>query len=913
MSRLNSFDVAGRVDNTSMLVGTEVYKKVATVKNYKINAVRRFILEGLSPETGGLLKYHEISYEGDQYSTPAEFVNSLNPDVEIFRYHVLVVSFNEDKYLFTRQGVTIGSNSEVVEDEDFIALFGISAATIRELIEEVDGKLSMETASINSNVSLLTEALSDEVSARSSLAISLNAKIDTETSNRNASIDSVYTALVNETEARAELETQLIASIENEATLREAAITSVQTALVTETESRAELATELTALIEDETALREAAITSVQTALVTEAESRAELATELTASISDETTAREAAITSVQTAITNEATSRAELETELSAAITTEATNRQAAVNTLQQADVTEAQTRAALGTTLNAAITTEASTRAAAITSLNTAVANETSARTSAVTSLTAAINTEKTDRQAAVTTLQQADITEAETRAALGTTLTAAIGTETTNRQAAVTTLNTAIANESTARATLGTTLTAAINAEATTRASAITTLQEVDTTEAATRAALGTTLTAAIATEATNRQAAVNTLNTAIANESTARATLGTTLTAAINTEATNRAAAITTLNTAISDEASTRATAISGLTTTVTNNYNTLSSSITNESTARTTAIDAVASNVNTLSTTVNDQSASITATQTAITGINGKLNASYGLEVDAGGRIASMKLLSNGVASQVAFTADSFKIYNGTSNVAPFTVVNGQVKMTGVTTADTLITPGTGTTYPAAGWNGLSVNMGNDNALRFRHANGKVGIEMGIINGQLVLNWYNDQGVLIWKGGTSGIEYINSIAESITNRGMSLIAAGTVVGEDPTSSGLQTLSTNVDNAVSLTRANSTSPWMVVFPLGYGTKYEYSAGQNADTASNTQYNGFHDYPGKTSPFITEGWWGFAVTGPALTVLTKNPSNGMYFYRLVYIKAGKAIKYLDVINYRTGSTIN
>lgn len=733
MSRLNSFDVAGRVDNTSMLVGTEVYKKVATVKNYKINAVRRFILEGLSPETGGLLKYHEISYEGDQYSTPAEFVNSLNPDVEIFRYHVLVVSFNEDKYLFTRQGVTIGSNSEVVEDEDFIALFGISAATIRELIEEVDGKLSMETASINSNVSLLTEALSDEVSARSSLAISLNAKIDTETSNRNASIDSVYTALVNETEARAELETQLIASIENEATLREAAITSVQTALVTETESRAELATELTALIEDETALREAAITSVQTALVTEAESRAELATELTASISDETTAREAAITSVQTAITNEATSRAELETELSAAITT------------------------------------------------------------------------------------------------------------------------------------------------------------------------------------EATNRQAAVNTLNTAIANESTARATLGTTLTAAINTEATNRAAAITTLNTAISDEASTRATAISGLTTTVTNNYNTLSSSITNESTARTTAIDAVASNVNTLSTTVNDQSASITATQTAITGINGKLNASYGLEVDAGGRIASMKLLSNGVASQVAFTADSFKIYNGTSNVAPFTVVNGQVKMTGVTTADTLITPGTGTTYPAAGWNGLSVNMGNDNALRFRHANGKVGIEMGIINGQLVLNWYNDQGVLIWKGGTSGIEYINSIAESITNRGMSLIAAGTVVGEDPTSSGLQTLSTNVDNAVSLTRANSTSPWMVVFPLGYGTKYEYSAGQNADTASNTQYNGFHDYPGKTSPFITEGWWGFAVTGPALTVLTKNPSNGMYFYRLVYIKAGKAIKYLDVINYRTGSTIN
>jgi hypothetical protein len=828
-----------------MLVGTEVYKKVATVKNYKINAVRRFMLEGLAPETGGLLKYHEISYEGDQYSTPAEFVNSLNPDVEIFRYHVLVVSFNEDKYLFTRQGVTIGSNSEVVEDEDFIALFGISAATIRELIEEVDGKLSMETASINSNVSLLTEALSDEVSARSSLAISLNTKIDTETSNRNASIDSVYTALVNETEARAELETQLIASIENEATLREAAITSVQTALVTETESRAELATELTALIEDETALREAAITSVQTALVTEAESRAELATELTASISDETTAREAAITSVQTAITNEATSRAELETELSAAITTEATNRQAAVNTLQQADVTEA------------------------------------------------------------------------ETRAALGTALTAAIGTETTNRQAAVTTLNTAIANESTARATLGTTLTAAINAEATTRASAITTLQEVDTTEAATRAALGTTLTAAIATEATNRQAAVNTLNTAIANESTARATLGTTLTAAINTEATDRGAAITTLNTAITDEASTRASAITTLGTTVTNNYNTLSSSITTEANTRTNALQTVNNTINTLTSTVNGQTASITTAQNTIAGIDGKLNASYGLSVDAGGRIASMKLLSNGTSSSVAFTADSFKVFNGTSNVSPFTVENGQVKMTGVTTADTLITPGSGPAYPSSTWNGLSINNGNDNALRFRHANGQIGIEIGIIAGQLVLNWYNDQGVLIWRGGDSGIRYVNNVPASFTSYSIGLISSS--VSQYPSQSEQTELEYTADQQLAIASGTGEQQLGITgpdsnatFPLNHQLKYNYSAGVNPESSANEIYEGFHNDQSTSSPFITNGWWAYYITGPANSVFMED-ANGVRYLSLVYFSNGKPTNYLQVPNTRLSSGQN
>jgi hypothetical protein len=716
MSRLNSFDVAGRVDNTSMLVGTEVYKKVATVKNYKINAVRRFMLEGLSPETGGLLKYHEISYEGDQYSTPAEFVNSLNPDVEVLRYHVLVVAINEDKHLFTRQGVTIGGNSEAVEEEDFIALSGITATTIRNLVSdlelrlsetiaelaaEVDTKLDTETTSINSSVALLTEAFSNEVSARSSLGIALNAKIDTETSNRNASIDSVYTALVNETEARAELETELIASIENETTLREAAITSVQTALVTE------------------------------------AESRAELATELSASISDETTAREAAITSVQTAITNESTSRAQL------------------------------------------------------------------------------------------------------------------------------------------------------------------------------------ATSLNAAIATEATNRQAAVNTLNTAIANESTARATLGTTLTAAINTEATNRGAAITTLNTAITDEASTRASAITTLGTTVTNNYNTLSGSITTEANTRTNALQTVNNTINTLTSTVNGQTASITTAQNTIAGIDGKLNASYGLSVDANGRIASMKLLSNGTTSQIAFTADSFKVYNGTTAVSPFTVENGQVKMTGVTTADTLITPGSGPAYPSATWNGLSINNGNDNALRFRHANGQIGIEIGIIAGQLVLNWYNDQGVLIWRGGDSGIRYVNNVPASFTSYSIGLISSS--VSQYPSQSEQIELEYTADQQLAISSGTGEQQLGITgpdsnatFPLNHQLKYNYSAGVNPESSANEIYEGFHNDQSASSPFITNGWWAYYINGPANSVFMED-GNGVRYLSLVYFNNGKPTNYIQIPNTRLSSGQN
>jgi hypothetical protein len=739
MSRMNSFDVAGRVDDTSLLVGTEVSKKVASIKNYRIDAVRRFILAGLSPETGGLLKYHEISYDGSEYSKPADFVNSLVPTVDVLRYHVLVVTMNEDKYLFTRQGVTIGDNMDVVEDEDFIALSGISAGTIRGLISDLEQRLNIVIADL--------DLLENELDPRfSSLTTALNNKLDAETSSINSNVSILASALTTETEARADLEISLNARIEDEASARSASIESVYTALVNETEARAELKTELEASIENETTERTASVTTLQQALVTEAESRATLSTQL------------------------------------NAAITTESTNRQVAVTTLQQALVTESQAIATLGT------------------------------------NLTAAINTEKANREAAVTTLQQADVTESAARATLATNLTAAINTEKTNREAAITTLQQADVTESTARATLGTTLNAAIN------------------------------------TEKTNREAAVATLQQADVTESQARATLGTNLTAAINTEASNRAAAITTLNTAIANETSSRASAITSLNTTVTNNFNTLSSSITNESSARTTAIDSIATNINTLASTVDGNTASITTAQETIANVDGKLSASYGLSVDANGRIASMKLLSNGVSSEVAFKADSFKIFNGTSNVAPFIVENGQVKMTGVTTADTLITPGNGPAFPAAGWNGLSVNRGNDNALRFRHANGTVGIEIGIIGGQLTLNWYNDQGVLVWKGGSDGITYINNIPESYTAIEMGLVSSlGLAASDRDLRSAALPLLEVINNAGR-------------FPTNFITVYEYNAGQNAFASANRQYEAIYVGNSYNTARIATGWYGY-----------------------------------------------
>tara|TARA_B110000114_G_scaffold42608_1_gene44957 strand:+ start:1652 stop:5248 length:3597 start_codon:yes stop_codon:yes gene_type:complete len=64
----------------------------------------------------------------------------------------------------------------------------------------------------------------------------------------------------------------------------------------------------------------------------------------------------------------------------------------------------------------------------------------------------------------------------------------------------------------------------------------------------------------------------------------------------------------------------------------------------------------------------------------------IAGVDGKTEAIYTLEVDSGDNIAGMRFGSSAEGSEIRFTADSFKISNGTVGETPFEVVDGNVKI-----------------------------------------------------------------------------------------------------------------------------------------------------------------------------------------------------------------------------------
>ena len=74
-------------------------------------------------------------------------------------------------------------------------------------------------------------------------------------------------------------------------------------------------------------------------------------------------------------------------------------------------------------------------------------------------------------------------------------------------------------------------------------------------------------------------------------------------------------------------------------------------------------------------------------AAVKETANVVAKVDGTLESTYGLQVDANGNVAGMKLLANNEGSEVSFLADSFKIYNGSNtSTAPFEVVNGVVKI-----------------------------------------------------------------------------------------------------------------------------------------------------------------------------------------------------------------------------------
>jgi hypothetical protein len=175
---------------------------------------------------------------------------------------------------------------------------------------------------------------------------------------------------------------------------------------------------------------------------------------------------------------------------------------------------------------------------------------------------------------------------------------------------------------------------------------------------------------TATASIASEQTARIAGDNTLAQTIAK---------------IGALSGNGAAFIIDVNTAYVDATTSLGQRFSGLTSAV----NGANAAITSEASTRASADTSLASQISTLQSSVSGFNVSIQANATAINGVQAK----YTVKIDNNGRVTGFGLISepnNGsIVSSFVINADAFKVFNGSTDVAPFLVTGGVVRMQNV--------------------------------------------------------------------------------------------------------------------------------------------------------------------------------------------------------------------------------
>mgnify|MGYP000367299318 FL=1 len=168
-------------------------------------------------------------------------------------------------------------------------------------------------------------------------------------------------------------------------------------------------------------------------------------------------------------------------------------------------------------------------------------------------------------------------------------------------------------------------------------------------------------------------------------------------------------------------------------------------------------------------------------AKVTQLSSATATVDGKLSASYALTVDVNGRIASMKLLSNGTTSSVKFLASTFQVFNGSTDEAPFTVEGGVVKANKVLAGSVTATEINVTTLSA-----ISANLGTITAGQLNLTSGSYVVRHGAgfgASSDLVM-WYGLASVAIGSATKTNGKFALATDGKVYYGGSELNAGGT---------------------------------------------------------------------------------------------------------------------------------
>ena len=127
MARIETYDLDSSISSNDIVLGTDGDNSNRT-KNFSVQALKDFVINGLSPSEGGTLKITEVIGDTGE-NTPQGIINSLDPAYTVAPYEIVIVTCdNDEKYLFTKNNDTFGIDEMQTVLNDFISFPSYSSS-----------------------------------------------------------------------------------------------------------------------------------------------------------------------------------------------------------------------------------------------------------------------------------------------------------------------------------------------------------------------------------------------------------------------------------------------------------------------------------------------------------------------------------------------------------------------------------------------------------------------------------------------------------------------------------------------------------------------------------------------------------------------------------------------------------------
>lgn len=121
MARIQTYDFDTTISDDDFILGSDGDNNNST-KNYPVITLKNHIINGLQPEVGGTLKITEVIGDTGE-NTPQAVINALDPAYAVAPYEiVIVVTDNDEKYIFKKNNDIFGVDETQTVLSDFISL-----------------------------------------------------------------------------------------------------------------------------------------------------------------------------------------------------------------------------------------------------------------------------------------------------------------------------------------------------------------------------------------------------------------------------------------------------------------------------------------------------------------------------------------------------------------------------------------------------------------------------------------------------------------------------------------------------------------------------------------------------------------------------------------------------------------------